>query len=77
MRYLLTIFLFVLYQSVLSQDFSGKKIIDSLEDTKFYFVGQLHCNLANNIIEKQFFFGLNQKYGVQYPRIQSLHSFYN
>lgn len=74
MRYLLTIFLFVLYQTVLSQDFSGKRIIDSLEDTKFYFVGQLHCNFANSIIEKQLFFGLNQKYGVQYNIIEYSHS---
>lgn len=74
MRYLLTIFLFVLYQTVLSQDFSVKRIIDSLEDTKFYFVGQLHCNLANSIIEKQLFFGLNQKYGVQYNIIEYSHS---
>lgn len=74
MRYLLTIFLFVLYQTVLSQDFSGKRIIDSLEDSKFYFVGQLHCNLANNIIEEDLFFGLNQKYGVQYNILEYSHS---
>lgn len=74
MRYLSVFILIVIQQSILAQDFSGRKVIDSLEDNKFYFVGQLHCNLANNIIERELLLGLNGKYGVQYNIIEYGHS---
>lgn len=74
MRYLSVFVLFVMQQSTLAQDFSSKKVIDSLEDKKFYFVGQLHCNLANNIIERELLLGLNSKYCVQYNLIEYGHS---
>lgn len=74
MRYHSVLILFLINQSILAQDFSGSKVIDSLEDNKFYIVGQLHCNLANNIIEKELLLGLNSKYGVQYNIIEYGHS---
>lgn len=74
MRYLLVFILIVMQQFVIAQNFSRENLIDSLEDSKIYFIGQLHCNLANNVLERELLIGLNRKYGVQYNILEYGHS---
>lgn len=55
-------------------NFSGNSVVNQLENHCFYFIGQLHCNQANNLIEQEIFFALHQKKGVQYNIIEFSHS---
>ena len=74
MRCILTFLLLLGVTFSQAQYFSGNDVADSIGKNKFYFVGQLHCNQANVIIEKELLFSLNSKYGVQYDILEFAHS---
>jgi hypothetical protein len=74
MRYFLFCFLMITSTRSNTQYFPASDVADSIGKNKFYFVGQLHCNDANVIIEKELLFALNSKYGVQYDILEYAHS---
>ncbi|MDB5200219.1 MAG: hypothetical protein JWO92_2182 [Chitinophagaceae bacterium] len=57
-----------------SSYFFAKQIVATLPEEKFYFLGQLHNNEANTILEKEFLFSLNKQFGVSYDIIEYSHS---
>lgn len=51
-----------------------RKIVDELPEAGFYFIGQLHNNEANTILEKELLFSLNRRFGVTYDVLEYSHS---
>jgi|GEM_PF-3636811 len=51
-----------------------KNIADSLPKSSVYFVGQLHYNKANAIVEQELLLALNVKYGLRYDILEFPHS---
>ena len=57
-----------------SSRFFVKSIVTSLPDAEVYFIGQLHGNEANNIMEKEFLFLLNEQRKINYDLLEYSHS---
>lgn len=74
MRYLLSFLICIgsLYSN--GQNNLGIDIVSNLPRAQVYFVGQLHNNEANTIIEEALLLSLHAKYDVQYQLLEYAHS---
>lgn len=52
----------------------AKQITGTLPEAGFYFIGQLHNNAANTILEKELLFSLNKRFSVSYDILEYSHS---
>lgn len=52
----------------------ARQIVDQLPEAEFYFIGQLHNNAANTILEKELLFSMNKRFGVSYDILEYSHS---
>jgi len=48
--------------------------VNTFNGKDFYFIGQAHGNMVNTLLEKEFLFALNRKYGVRYEILEYGHS---
>lgn len=74
MRYLLSFFICISRLYAIGQTNLGIDIVSNLPNSRVYFVGQLHNNEANAIIEKTLMLSLHAKYDVQYQLLEYAHS---
>lgn len=49
-------------------------VVKGLPEAAFYFIGQLHNNEANVILEKEILFSLNRRFGATYDILEYSHS---
>lgn len=74
MRYLLLFFICISRLYAIGQTNLGVDIVSHLSNSQVYFVGQLHNNEANAIIEEALLLSLHAKYDVQYALLEYGHS---
>ncbi len=74
MRYLLYFFICISRLCAIGQTNLGTDLVSHLPNSRVYFVGQLHNNEANAIIEKTLTLSLHAKYDVQYQLLEYAHS---
>ncbi len=74
MRYLFSFLICIIRLCSSSQSNLGVDIVSSLPNSQVYFVGQLHNNEANTIIETELLLSLNAKFNVQYEVLEYSHS---
>lgn len=71
---LLTLIVFSIFTSK-GQSKIGDFVVDKLEKSRFYFIGQAHNNKANSILEEEMLLALHLKYNVSYDILEYSHSF--
>lgn len=74
MRYLLSFLICIIRLCSYSQSNLGVDIVSSLPSSQVYFVGQLHNNEANAVIETELLFSLHNKFNVEYEILEYCHS---
>ncbi len=74
MRYLLTFLICISRLYAIGQTNLGVEIVSQLPNSRIYFVGQLHNNEANTIIEEALLLSLHAKHDVQYELLEYGHS---
>jgi hypothetical protein len=72
-RLLLLLFILTQFESA-AQTRTGHSIVDNLSRSQVYFIGQLHNNKANTILEEEVLLALNHTYQVKYDVLEYSHS---